>query len=98
MEKRYDDQRYQMTLLAYCTSLVWDAAGRLFKILPGIVIECLQYNRSFALRLLRRIDEFRALLSKGQCKNIDVMRNGVMAYNPEGMWLLVRRVKKKRPS
>ena len=89
MEKRYDDQRYQMTLLAYCTSLVWDAAGRLFKILPGIVIECLQYNRSFALRLLRRIDEFRALLSKGQCKNIDVMRNGVMAYNPEGMWLLV---------
>jgi tetratricopeptide (TPR) repeat protein len=89
MEKRYNDQRYQTTLLAYCTSLVWDDAGRLFKILPRIVIECLQYNRSFALRLLWRIDEFRALLSKDQCKNIDVMRNGVMAYNPKGMWLLV---------
>jgi tetratricopeptide (TPR) repeat protein len=61
----------------------------LFKILPGIVIECLQYNRSFALRLLRRIDEFRALLTKGQCKNIDVMKNGVLTYDPQGMWLEV---------
>jgi Flp pilus assembly protein TadD, contains TPR repeats len=90
MEKRYDDQRYQLTLLAYCTSLVWDNAGQLFKILPGIVLECLQYNCSFALRLLQRIDEFRTLFTKNQCKNIDIMKDGVRAFNPLGMWLFVQ--------
>ena len=89
MEKRYDDRRYQITLLAYCTSLVWDDAGRLFKILPGIVIECLHYNRCFALRLLRRIDEFRALLTQTQCKTLEIMKSGVPAFNPRGIWLFV---------
>ena len=88
MEKRYDDQRYQTAVLAYCNSLAWDNAGQLFKVLPGIVIECLQYNRSFAIRLLRRIDEFREMFTKNQCKNIDIMKNGVLAYNPQGLWLM----------
>jgi tetratricopeptide (TPR) repeat protein len=87
IEKRYDDERYQETILSYCSALLWHDGDHLFKILPGILLECLQYNGTFAVKLLQGIDEFRLTLTLTQVSQIDIYINGIVSYRPMGMWL-----------
>ena len=87
IEKRYDDERYTETLLAYCNTLLWNDRDGLFKLLPGIFLECLQYNSTFAVRLLQCIDEFRTLLTKKQSTMTDIFINGILSYHPMGVWM-----------
>jgi tetratricopeptide (TPR) repeat protein len=87
MEKRYDDEKFQETLLSYCSALLWYDNEQLFKILPGILLECLQFNGTFAVKLLQCIDEFRIMLTAEQIRMIDIFINGIISYHPMGMWV-----------
>ncbi len=87
IEKRYDDERFQESVLAYCSTLLWFNNDELFKLLPGILLECLQYNCTFAVRLLQCIDEFRLTLNTKQVRMTDVCISGILSYHPMGMWL-----------
>jgi tetratricopeptide (TPR) repeat protein len=87
IEKRYEDERFQEAILAYCNALLWNDAERLFRILPGILLECLQYNGTFAIRLLQCIDEFRITLTSKQLDVADTYISGILSYHPMGTWL-----------
>ncbi len=87
IEKRYEDERFQESILAYCNALLWHDAERLFRILPGILLECLQYNGTFAVRLLQCIDEFRVTLTARQCEVADIYISGILSFHPMGTWL-----------
>ena len=87
IEKRYEDERYQEAVLAYCNALLWYDSENFFHFLPGILLECLQYNCTFAVRLLQCIDEFHSTLDKDQIKVTDIYINGVLSYHPMGTWL-----------
>jgi tetratricopeptide (TPR) repeat protein len=87
IEKRYEDERFLEAILAYCNSLLWHDRERLFGLLPGILLECLQYNCTFAVRLLQCIDEFRVALSPDQIRVADIYISGVLSYHPMNIWL-----------
>jgi tetratricopeptide (TPR) repeat protein len=87
VEKRYDDERFTETLLEYVNTLLWNNRDELFAMLPGIFLECLQYNGAFTVRLLQCIDEFRILLTTQQAAMIDSLINGVLSAHPMSMWL-----------
>jgi tetratricopeptide (TPR) repeat protein len=87
IEKRYEDDRFQEAILAYCNALLWHDRRRLFQILPGILLECLQYNCMFAVRLLQCIDEFRVTLDSELIRVVDTYINGILSYHPMGTWL-----------
>jgi tetratricopeptide (TPR) repeat protein len=90
IEKRYDDERYTGTILGYFEALLWNDRDGLFKILPGIFLECLQYNHTLAVRLLQCIDEFKPLFTVEQHATVDILINGILSYQPMGIWLEIK--------
>jgi|GEM_PF-2020961 tetratricopeptide (TPR) repeat protein len=87
VDKRYDDERFTETLLAYSNALLWNERDALFEMLPGVFLECLQYNSAFAVRLLQCIDEFRPLLTGKQANIADTFISGILSSHPMSMWL-----------
>jgi tetratricopeptide (TPR) repeat protein len=87
VEKRYEDERFQEAILAYCNSLLWYDSNYLFQVLPGILLECLHYNCTFAVRLLQCIDEFRITLSPDQIQVADIYISGILSCHPMDIWI-----------
>ena len=82
IEKRYNNEEFQIALLDYCNALLWSNHNKFFSYLNGLIVELMQFSRDLARQLMYNISEFKPALITPHKLITQIILEGVGRFKP----------------